>query len=49
LLRGEFVGKDTITVRSGEVDGEKKLTFESVGPAVQPELVGAGAGEEVKE
>jgi ATP-dependent Clp protease ATP-binding subunit ClpC len=49
LLRGEFVGKDTITVRSGEVDGEKKLTFESVGPVVQPELVGAGAGEEVKE
>ena len=26
LLRGKFDGKDTITVRVGEVDGEKKLS-----------------------
>jgi len=29
LLRGSFVGKDTITVRVAQVDGEKKLTFET--------------------
>src|SRR5262249_35246133 len=42
LLKGEFQGKDTITVKVGEVDGEKKLTFEATGgPA--PELVAAGS------
>src|SRR6266545_4463494 len=29
LLQGEFQGKDTITVRVAEEDGEKKLTFEA--------------------
>jgi ATP-dependent Clp protease ATP-binding subunit ClpC len=29
LLRGEFTGKDTITVVVSEVEGEKKLTFET--------------------
>ena len=29
LLRGSFAGKDTITVRVGEADGEKKLIFET--------------------
>jgi ATP-dependent Clp protease ATP-binding subunit ClpC len=28
LLRGNFVGKDTITVTAGDVNGEKKLSFE---------------------
>jgi ATP-dependent Clp protease ATP-binding subunit ClpC len=40
LLRGEFEGKTTITLRSQEVDGEKKLTFEASG-AVAPELATA--------
>jgi ATP-dependent Clp protease ATP-binding subunit ClpC len=43
LLRGEFAGKDTITVKVGEVDGEKKLTFEASGTAPaepQPAVVG---------
>jgi ATP-dependent Clp protease ATP-binding subunit ClpC len=40
LLKGEFVGKETITTRVHEVDGEKKLYFDTVGA---PELVGAGA------
>src|SRR5437762_1408487 len=45
LLRGEFNGRDMITVRAGEVDGEKKLTFDPTSTAPpQPELVGAGAG-----
>jgi ATP-dependent Clp protease ATP-binding subunit ClpC len=38
LLRGTFLGKDTITVRTEEKDGEKRLTFETAGPAA-PELV----------
>jgi ATP-dependent Clp protease ATP-binding subunit ClpC len=42
LLHGTFVGKDTITVKVGEVDGEKVLTFEASG-TVAPELVGAGS------
>jgi ATP-dependent Clp protease ATP-binding subunit ClpC len=43
LLKGEFQGKDTITVRTKEVDGEKKLSFDAtVGPGA-PELVGAGS------
>jgi ATP-dependent Clp protease ATP-binding subunit ClpC len=40
LLRGDFEGKTTITVRSQEVDGEKKLTFEATG-SVAPELATA--------
>src|SRR5262249_54570987 len=31
LLRGTFAGKDTITVRVEEKDGEKKLAFEATG------------------
>ncbi|HXG13458.1 MAG TPA: ATP-dependent Clp protease ATP-binding subunit [Gemmataceae bacterium] len=42
LLKGEFIGKDTITVRVETADGEKRLTFDAtVGPAA--ELVGAGS------
>jgi ATP-dependent Clp protease ATP-binding subunit ClpC len=41
LLRGTYQGKDTITARVEEKDGEKKLVFEASGTA-QPELVGAG-------
>jgi ATP-dependent Clp protease ATP-binding subunit ClpC len=40
LLRGTFQGKDTITAKVEEKDGEKKLVFEATG-APQPELVGA--------
>ena len=43
LLQGEFTGKDTITVKVQEVDGEKKLFFEGTG-VPQGELVGAGEG-----
>jgi ATP-dependent Clp protease ATP-binding subunit ClpC len=51
LLRGNFHGKDTITVKVAEVDGEKKLVFDAKDkeppPApAQPELVGAGTAEE---
>src|SRR5262249_47201262 len=44
LLHGTFQGKDTITVRVQEVDGEKKLIFDATGGAASapPELVGAG-------
>ncbi|HEX4591399.1 MAG TPA: AAA family ATPase, partial [Gemmataceae bacterium] len=46
LLHGLFAGKDTLTVRAGEVDGEKKLVFEPTSTREpQPELVGAGAAE----
>jgi len=50
LLHGDFQGKDAVTVRVQEVDGEKKLVFEATtGPAPQqPELAGAGAGAENK-
>jgi ATP-dependent Clp protease ATP-binding subunit ClpC len=41
LLRGNFAGKDTITVRVQEAGGEKKLFFEASGTQA-PELVGAG-------
>ncbi|HZT78904.1 MAG TPA: ATP-dependent Clp protease ATP-binding subunit [Gemmataceae bacterium] len=44
LLKGTFQGKDTITVRVHEVDGEKKLWFDG-GNGGTPELVGAAAGE----
>ncbi len=43
LLRDTFKGKDTITARVIEVDGEKKLTFDATG-AGEPELVGAAEG-----
>jgi ATP-dependent Clp protease ATP-binding subunit ClpC len=43
LLKGSFVGKDTLTVRVTEVDGEKKLLFDATsGAPPQPELVAAG-------
>jgi len=47
LLRGEFTGKDTITIEVKEVAGKKQLVF--VGSVSQqsqsePEAVGAGAG-----
>jgi ATP-dependent Clp protease ATP-binding subunit ClpC len=35
LLRGAFAGKTKVTVRVGEVNGEKKLTFEAAGEAVE--------------
>jgi len=41
LLRGTFVGKDTITVRAHEENGEKKLTFDAT-TTQAPELVAAG-------
>jgi ATP-dependent Clp protease ATP-binding subunit ClpC len=42
LLKGEFAGKDTITVTVAEVDGEKKLTFQPTSNAPpQPELATA--------
>jgi ATP-dependent Clp protease ATP-binding subunit ClpC len=40
LLRGTYQGKDTITVKVAEADGQKKLVFEASGTA--PELVTAG-------
>jgi ATP-dependent Clp protease ATP-binding subunit ClpC len=40
LLRGQFQGKDTITVRVQEVEGEKKLFFDA--STTQPELIAAG-------
>jgi ATP-dependent Clp protease ATP-binding subunit ClpC len=47
LLKGIFQGKDTITVRVQEVDGEKKLAFEATvgSPAAAGELVGAASDE----
>jgi hypothetical protein len=49
LLRGGFQGKNQITVRVTEKEGEKVLAFDSVakGPG-QPELVGAAGGGEAK-
>jgi ATP-dependent Clp protease ATP-binding subunit ClpC len=44
LLRGCFTGKDTITVRAQEENGEKKLFFDAT-TTVTPELVSVG-GEE---
>jgi ATP-dependent Clp protease ATP-binding subunit ClpC len=41
LLKGAFAGKDTITVRVREVDGEEKVYFEATGTA-SPALVTAG-------
>jgi ATP-dependent Clp protease ATP-binding subunit ClpC len=42
LLRGAFGGKDTVTVRVVEKDGEKKLTFEATSGTPQPDLVTTG-------
>jgi ATP-dependent Clp protease ATP-binding subunit ClpC len=41
LLRGSFSGKDTITVRTQEVNGEKKLLFDAT-VTEKKELVGSG-------
>jgi ATP-dependent Clp protease ATP-binding subunit ClpC len=41
LLKGHFQGKDTITVRVHEVEGEKKLVFDATAGAGSPELVAA--------
>src|SRR5438309_4286852 len=43
LLKGGFQGKDTITVKVQEVDGEKKLFFDATSGAASGELVGAGS------
>jgi ATP-dependent Clp protease ATP-binding subunit ClpC len=43
LLKGAFQGKDTITVRVHEVEGEKKLLFDATGVAPSGELVAAGS------
>jgi ATP-dependent Clp protease ATP-binding subunit ClpC len=44
MLKGEFKGKDTITVRVREVGAEKQLAFEAtVKSRPEPELVGAAA------
>jgi ATP-dependent Clp protease ATP-binding subunit ClpC len=43
LLQGAFTGKDMITVKVQEVDGEKKLFFEATSSMPQPELVGAAS------
>jgi ATP-dependent Clp protease ATP-binding subunit ClpC len=49
LLRGKFEGKDTVTVRVKEENGEKKVFFDTGATTPPPqELVGAGAGEENK-
>jgi ATP-dependent Clp protease ATP-binding subunit ClpC len=44
LLQGAFTGKDVITVRVIEVDGEKKLDFESSSTTPEPMVVAAGEG-----
>jgi ATP-dependent Clp protease ATP-binding subunit ClpC len=44
LLRGTFAGKETITVRLTETDGDKKFAFEASGAeAPQEQLVAAEA------
>jgi ATP-dependent Clp protease ATP-binding subunit ClpC len=47
LLRGAFAGKETITVRLQEVDGEKKFLFDAA-EATPPESQLVAAGEEAK-
>ena len=49
LLKGEFVGKDTIVVDIKEVAGKKQLTFIGVQGDVEPELAVATVGEAVEE
>ncbi len=46
LLRGTFVGKDTITVRATGEKEERKLVFDTTGPA--PVLVAAGESTAIK-
>src|SRR5262249_42971268 len=41
LLKGTYQGKDIITVKVGESEGEKNLTFEATSSSDAPELVGA--------
>jgi ATP-dependent Clp protease ATP-binding subunit ClpC len=41
LLRGTYAGRDTITVRVKEVDGEKKLDFEASGAAAEQAILAA--------
>src|SRR5205085_6421145 len=43
LLKGTFQGKDTITVRVHEVEGEKKIYFDATGTTPPSELVAAGS------
>ncbi|MFO0900791.1 MAG: ATP-dependent Clp protease ATP-binding subunit [Pirellulales bacterium] len=43
LLKGEFEGKDTITVQVKEVGGRKQLVFEGTAGEAHAEPVGAGA------
>jgi ATP-dependent Clp protease ATP-binding subunit ClpC len=44
LLRGEFKGKDMVTVRVREVGTEKQLAFDPTSKSATPDLVGAGVG-----
>jgi ATP-dependent Clp protease ATP-binding subunit ClpC len=44
LLKGEFKGKDTITVTMREVGTEKQLSFEASTRAEKPELIGSSSG-----
>jgi ATP-dependent Clp protease ATP-binding subunit ClpC len=41
LLRGTYAGKDTITVRVKEVEGEKKLDFDASGTAAEQAVMAA--------
>jgi ATP-dependent Clp protease ATP-binding subunit ClpC len=44
LLKGDFSGKDTVTVRVNQVDGEKKVFFDSSSSSgAEPSLVTTGA------
>src|SRR5262249_26660348 len=45
LLKGIFQGKDTITVRVQEVEGEKRLAFDATVANQSGELVGAASDE----
>jgi ATP-dependent Clp protease ATP-binding subunit ClpC len=42
LLKGSYVGKDTITVRVIEADGEKRLSFEASGVSEQQPALSSG-------
>ncbi len=44
LLQGAFIGKDLITARVIEVEGEKKLDFESTSTTPEPMVVAAVEG-----
>jgi ATP-dependent Clp protease ATP-binding subunit ClpC len=48
LLKGTFAGKDTITVRMHQVDGEKKLYFDATAGGAPQELVAAAGPGEAK-